>query len=323
MRTQWINRYDTIVAARPVKPGVWRRREGGFVIRTRIVDPRTAKQKEIRRVLPQATLQDAIDELSRERLAILDGGPQKTPEKIRFRDYAQKLLDKKVAIGQIRSAASRQRWRMDLNRINPVLGDIFMTEINRADVLKYHEHLAALVTNGKYSPRTCLGTMKTVKVIVRTYTNENERQDLVTGIPGFDLSVRRTYTRQEPNSLRPNETETFLGALAQRFPQHLTMVTLGFALGLRPSSLRALHKEDIIWSDGGWLLNRRSHTLGTEVMERTKIGKDTEVPLTPELLSMLKEHIEKMPAGPMRESNLLFPNQDGSIYGHFCLWNVF
>ena len=39
MRTKWIYRFDTFIAEKATKPGVWRRRDGGFVVRARVRDP--------------------------------------------------------------------------------------------------------------------------------------------------------------------------------------------------------------------------------------------------------------------------------------------
>ena len=63
--------------------------------------------------------------------------------------------------------------------------------------------------------------------------------------------------------------------------------------------------------------------MGQEIMERTKIGKDTEVPLSPELLDLLRQHVESLPAGPMRDSPLLFPNSKGKLLARHAIGRVF
>jgi hypothetical protein len=35
-------------------PGVWKRKEGGHLVRARVTDPTTGRKKEIRKVLPEA-----------------------------------------------------------------------------------------------------------------------------------------------------------------------------------------------------------------------------------------------------------------------------
>jgi hypothetical protein len=44
---KWIMRWKYAIAPTPVKPGVWRRREGGFLVRGRAVDRRTGKLREV------------------------------------------------------------------------------------------------------------------------------------------------------------------------------------------------------------------------------------------------------------------------------------
>src|SRR5581483_4853196 len=46
-RVEWINRYNYWIAPKPTMPGVWRRKEGGYFVRGRAVDPRTGKKREV------------------------------------------------------------------------------------------------------------------------------------------------------------------------------------------------------------------------------------------------------------------------------------
>src|SRR5262249_48935456 len=100
------------------------------------------------------------------------------------------------------------------------------------------------------------------------------------------------------------------------FPQHFAMTYMGFALGLRPSSLRPLRRRgpeaDVKW-DERLVLIRRSHTLGS-VMDRTKTDVDLEIAVPPLLLDVLTWHVETQLATPeQRASDLLFPREDGEI----------
>ena len=49
---------------------------------------------------------------------------------------------------------------------------------------------------------------------------EHSQPDIALGIPSFDPSFHRTYTREQPNALRPPETAAFLGIVAKKYPQH-------------------------------------------------------------------------------------------------------
>src|SRR3954468_9126823 len=54
-------------------------------------------------------------------------------------------------------------------------------------------------------------------------------------------------------------------------------------------------------------------------MERTKTGRRLRIPLPPELMEILQEHVGTLPDGPMRESELLFPSTSGGYRAPSCL----
>ena len=170
------------------------------------------------------------------------------------------------------------------------------------------------------------GTFNNLKCIIRTYVREHDiERDPTNGIRGFDTSLHRTYTRENPNALLPAEVPVFLAKARQMYPHHFAMLALGFNLGLRTCSLRPLRRKGPhadVDLDAAMLLNRRSHTEGQRVMERTKIGIDQDIPLPPELVAILREHIANLPPGPMQKSDLLFPGPDGLIQSRHQLWLI-
>jgi hypothetical protein len=89
------------------------------------------------------------------------------------------------------------------------------------------------------------------------------------------------------------------------------MTFLGFITGARPSTLRPLRRSgsesDILW-DEGLLLLRRSNALGEEIMDQTKTAVDQELPLPPEAIQVLRDHLASLPDGPMHDSEYLFPS---------------
>ena len=324
----WVERFDTWVSPTPVKPGVWHRRDGGYVVRSRPVDPRTGKLREIRRVLKYATAVEAYNFLQEEIRKIKVGIADSQRPKLRLAEYAAQLVEHKVETGEIRSAATRRRWKSTLlNQILPAFGDYYMDQLRRADILRWRNQIAGAIAAGKYSPRSCSSWLKLLKVIVRTYVSEYELdRDPTVGIAAFDTSMHRTYTREQPNSLSPDELRRFLDGMLRLYPDDFAMAALGFTTGLRTCSLRPLRRKgptpDLL-VEHGILLNRRSHTEGQEVMERTKIGVDQEIALPQDLIEILKWHIERMPPGPMRDSDLLFPDENGQIAGRHRLWQRF
>jgi integrase len=142
----------------------------------------------------------------------------------------------------------------------------------------------------------------------------------------FDTSEHPTYTEEEPNALTVEETRAFLACMQGDFPQHFAMTYLGFATGLRPSSLRPLRRTgatpDVLW-DQGVLLVRRSHTIG-EVMETTKTGLRQRITLPPELMTVLRWHVDtQLLTTEQQASDLLFPREDGDFRTESSLKKAF
>lgn len=99
------------------------------------------------------------------------------------------------------------------------------------------------------------------------------------------------------------------------------MLALGVATGRRPSELRPLRRtgptSDILWNDGIMLV-RQSQTLGG-VVTKTKTGRRLRIPLPEDLVTILTWHVEQIPAGAMRDSELLFPSTAGRWRSPTCL----
>jgi hypothetical protein len=94
------------------------------------------------------------------------------------------------------------------------------------------------------------------------------------------------------------------------------MALLGFAIGSRPSTLRPLRRRgsetDVLWDKSAVLL-RRSNPMQQAVMDHTKNKVDQEIPLPPAMMRVLREHVDSLPAGSMRNSDLLFPATHGGM----------
>ncbi len=136
-------------------------------------------------------------------------------------------------------------------------------------------------------------------------------------VEDFDTSTHETYTEEEPNSLEPDEVPVFLIGMREMYPQHFAMTFLGFATGLRPSSLRPLRRRgptpDIRWEEGK-LLVRRSHSLGNETMATTKQKVRYAINLPTQALDVLKWHVDTQLRIPAQaDSDLLFPSVEGGF----------
>jgi hypothetical protein len=277
--TKWIRQWNCWVA--PTKPpGVWKRKEGGHLVRARVTDPTTGCKKEIRKVLPEATeavaYQWLTDERTRVRAVVLSVVPPKT----RFAEFAALLFERKVATREIKSARSRERWKHTLEHLIagtqdvPGFGEMFVDQMQAAHVLVWKTGMAKLIAAGHHSPVAANGWMAILRVIVKAAKRElGLPSDATEGVSYFDTSEHATYAEEEPNALPPDKAGEFLACMREVYPEHHAMTFLGFATGLRPSSMRPLRRKgtapDVRWEEGVSLV-RRSHSLGDEVMDTTK-----------------------------------------------------
>lgn len=319
---KWVQKARYWIAPKPSKPGVWRVKEGGFLVRARVTDPRTGKKKELLRFLDVADAGAAYRWLQEEIERMRSGPPpeEKTRTLPSWGDYAVSLLERKVTEGQIKSAHTREVWGSTLKRhLIPAFGKFQVDEIRRTDVIAWKTSVGEKIAAGTYSPHTANDWLTILSVITNAAFDEFEidRRSPTAGIAKFDTSAHPSYTDEEPNSLTADEAKAFLAAMRRLYPQHFAMVALGFATGLRPSSLRPLRREgktpDVLWEEGV-LLVRRSHTRKKEVMDKTKTGRRQRLTLPKDLVDILRWHVDSLPdEGPMKESELLFPSETGSF----------
>jgi integrase len=320
MDTKWVKQWGSWIAPAPVKPGVFRRKEGGFLIRGRITDPRTGKQREVRQNLTGVDALDAYNRLQDELAMVRDGlKPTGPAKRIRFTEFAASLFEHKLKTGRVKSAKSRQKWESVIRlHLAPVFGDLFVDAIRRTDIKAWKESMGEMIQAGELHPNTANDRLALLGRILTAAAVEFEwERNPMTGMDRFDTSEHPTYTEEEPNSLTVEEVRRFLAALKGALPQHFAMTALGFATGLRPSSLRPLRRcgplADVKW-DENVLLVRRSQTVGDEVMETTKTKKRQKLFLPTELLDVLRWHVDhQIPEAIKAKTDLLFPSETGGF----------
>ena len=317
-KVKWKLVRNSWVSTKPVLPGVWQRKEGGHVVRGKAHCPRTGKQKDIWRVLPDASAEQALLWLREEQKRVRHGTVAAPSSKTPFATYATSLLKRKIARGEIVSAAGIQKWEMVLKRLfGSKLAGVYVEEMLPSDIEAWKDEVAEKILGHRQSPNTANTSLSVLKVIMgQAKIDKNLSENVAAGVKTFPRGDHRTYTREQPNSLTPSELGRFLACTFAKYPQHFAMMYMGFALGLRPSSLRPLRRQgsdaDVKW-DEGLLLVRRSHTCGA-VMDRTKTDCDLEIAVPPLLLEVLKWHVETQLTTPeQRASDLLFPREDGGI----------
>lgn len=331
----WVMRWKMQVSAEPCLPGVYLRKDGGFVVRSRIVNPRTGKMIELLKALPDLNDQrEAYAWLQAERSRVRDEATQKKQSIPRYAGYATSVLERKITSGEIKSEASREKWTFALEKLIkgtkgvPGFGPFYIDQIRHADVIAWRTGIGQLVTSGIYKPNYVNDWLAIMRVVMKAAVAEFELpRDPMQGIRNFDKALYRTYTREQPNSFLTPEVQKFVSWLKERFPQHFAYALVGLTLGQRECTLRPLRRggptPDFIASES-LLLIRRSHTRGQIVANFTKTKRDQEIKLPPALVRVIQWHVDtQMTTDEMRASELLFPAEDGRLRGPTNLRKMF
>ncbi|MFI5297019.1 MAG: tyrosine-type recombinase/integrase [Polyangiales bacterium] len=325
--SEWKLFKNVWIAMRPTLPGVWRRKEGGHLVRARALEGTTGRMKDIFKVLPEADAPTALKWLSDEQARVRAGLVSTEPLKTRFAEFAASLFDHKVKVGDIKSAAGRNKWGDVLEHLIGGtngregrrvggFGEMFIDRITTAHVEAWKEEVAVLIAAGDYAPTTANGWLAILKVIMKAAKRRFGLVQLATEeIDGFDVSEHATYTEEEPNALLPDEVGPFLEKLRAIHPEFFGMIYLGLVTGLRPSSLRPLRRRgieaDVLWEQNR-ILVRRSHTFQDEVMRTTKQKRRYAIDLPVDAMAVLKWHVDtQLRTDEQRDSDLLFPSTVG------------
>ena len=142
----WITRWRYLIWDKPVKPNIWRLKQGGYLARCRVKDPKSDKLRDFKDT--HADVDAAQAWQVQKRREIREG--QKTQSgKIRFYDYAVSLLERKTQTGKIKSAASIEVWANKLHHLGH-FHDLYMGSITRADIKDWLTRQGGLVKRGEY-----------------------------------------------------------------------------------------------------------------------------------------------------------------------------
>ena len=201
---------------------------------------------------------------------------------------------------------------------------MFVDQIQVVHVLGWKTGIAKLIAAGHYAPTTANGWLAILRVITKAAKRElGLPTDVAEDVANFDTSEHATYTEEEPNALAPDKVSEFLACMREVYPQHYAMTFLGFATGLRPSSLRPLRRNgltpDVRW-DEGVILVRRSHSLGDEVMDTTKTKLRQRISVPSDVMEVLADHVKTQLTTPEQmASDLLFQPRTAATSSEHCL----
>ena len=351
-KVRWTRRWNRDVSERPKLPGVWELKDGGFLVRAR-VKTHAGTQVEILRALRVETALDAATELERlkadaRRPPSSLSTPTATPRPL-FADFAVSVLERRVALGDIASPATRMRWADVIEHmLVPAFGHLRVDELHVTHIkawlvdLSENPQTVRRLKRGharegagpddyetrtvRYGKRTINTALAQLKVICAEAMEDYDLgRDPAAKVEPLDLTLHPVYVDEDPNSLTREELRAFLELARVKFPQHFAMMVLGFCTGLRPSSLRPLRRSgaspDIIWETGE-LKIRRSHTIGDEVMGKTKTGHAQKLLLPKDVVVILTWHVAGFTEVQAR-SDLLFPSTTGGFRSRTVLVKPF
>lgn len=294
--------------------GIWKTTTG-YRVRVRAIDPRTGTKREKNERFENITIEEAL--LQQQRLrAEIRGLVNVERNRVKYGDYAESLLKRKIATGELSTEKSQRTWSdaQDLHLL-PHFEDWFVDAIKRRDVEEWKVAQGERVQRGLFSPVTVNGWLRILLSTLRSAVVELELEhDPTLGVKPLDTSTWNTYTEEEPNSLTVAEVPGFMEQAFRLSPQHYAQLLLGLSTGRRPCELRPLRRcgpqADIRW-DESLLFVRRSQVIG-EPVERTKTNVRLRIMLPPQLVEVLRWHVEEhLLAKKMRESELLFPATTG------------
>ena len=353
MTEQWVRRWCMWMSRDPSLPGVWRRRDGGFVVRGRVKDPRTGKRAEIVKALPDApNPKAALVWLEAEMSKIRLGGDRESEPKPLFCDFAVDLFLRKKTSGDIQSASGREKWDNCLEHLlRAPFAEVFGDKIRFRDLKLWRDELPTLtyqvvrrsrVKTGRFFNPTTKRMKATFELTERVETRHYDTATLNTWLrvlrviframkQEYELAVNPcdelqlfpegdTYDEANPNALNEEgELAEFLTKVRELSPRRAVMITLGFCIGHRPSTLRPITRggadPDLSFNADGTarLRIRRTHSRRQEVMEagpaNKKLTKPIIIDLPKDVADMLQAHIAELEEETItRQSTLLFPS---------------
>lgn len=348
---KWKKRWNQWLSENPVRPGIWRRRDGGFLVEGRIKAP-GGKVRGTQAIVDVASVADA----QRERDRLLDElwarvqGKQQRQQ--RFSEFAAALFERKKTDGSLNSPATIDRWVLTLTKhLLPQFGGYWCHELDKAHIeewkaaqaKRYAEPKRIQVPHPKkpealvwrrnpahVGPRTVNGWLSILGVITKEMTAVLKlARDPMTTVSPLGTKGARTYTKEKPNALGPANAAGFLPTWKRLFPQHYHFVLLGSATGLRPSSLRPLRRKgpnaDMLWKEGRVFV-RRSHSRRQVIVDFTKTDQDQDIHVAPSVMAELEEYAKELDASEVqkvRESELLFPTKAGKLRARSALAKPF
>jgi hypothetical protein len=198
-------------------------------VRIRTTDPLSRREKEVRKVPPRATIEQAMawqaEEKERLRLRLGQGEAQR----VCFDLFAASILQRKIDQGKIKGDSIRKTTDQYAHLINgttvidkttgavvvkvDAFGRVPVERITTRLIQTWKSQLGKLIKDGHYKPSTINGWLAQLRELMSIAVVEHDlRKNPMTTVKDFDMSEHRPYTEKAPNSLEPSQTRAFLAS---------------------------------------------------------------------------------------------------------------
>lgn len=297
-------------------------------VRTQARDPKTGLPKDMTGTIKRPAGMDDQSYLAyavqaRDELRTDCGPTAPGLENKRFGEYVEEQILSKIKRGIINSPATKQKYRDVLDaHVLPKWGKLYLDKITRKDCKAWLEELGELVKKTKqYKPHTVNDWWSLFKSTMAEAAEDFDLGDPTSGLEAISLTLHRTYTKRQPNALKPEEVSAFFDAAFKVAPDHYAILVLGTLTGRRPCELFTLRHggrdPDLDWESGELEIRRSitvpdidwetGHKAAAAVpQDRTKTKKDLCAYLPRAMLDILLSHVNAL-RGKQRDSELLFP----------------
>lgn len=283
--------------------GIQRIGEGRYRIRVDVLDPKTGRRVDVKRIVRAESATDAARQRETLRAEIANGASTRHRERPRLGDAVVSWL-RSIGPGLKRSTADLYACVFDTHVI-PALGDHYVDAITKDDLVELRDAWGKTA-----SPVTVNGRLRILRQALASICDEHRIAD-----PSRKVAGMRPPKPTSPKGLEPDEAGRVLQQL-ERMSDDNALANYALSLVLVTTGLRWGEATALVWSDfdaeRSELRIERGHVRGHVDTAKTEIVKT--VPVAPEVAEVLR----RLRAAQLREQvpglelGLVFPSTVGT-----------
>lgn len=284
--------------------GIQRIGEGRYRIRVDVLDPKTGRRVDVKRIVRAGSATDAARQRETLRAEIRSGASTRQRERPRLGDAVVSWL-RSIAPGLKRSTADLYACVFDVHVI-PVLGDHYVDAITKDDLVALRDAWAKAA-----APATVNGRLRILRQALASICDELGIAD-----PSRKVASMRPPKATKPKGLEPEEAGLVLQQL-ERMSDDNALANYALALLLVTTGLRWGEATALTWSDfdseRSEFRIERGHVRGHVDTSKTEIVKT--VPVAPVVAEVLRRHRAEQlrQQAPGLELGLVFPSSTGTL----------